>query len=280
MDYDRAKSALSGTRFPDLRHVSETGSTNADVRVLLGSPPRDAEDGHDGHVVLVADHQTAGRGRLDRSWDAPPGASVLMTIGLPTGTLPAERISLLTMALSLAALEAVADLGAASVRLKWPNDLVVPDDSDPVAGPGFRKLGGLLAELVQSPSYGPSVVLGLGLNINWGAMPEALAGSAVSLDELIGQKVDRWDLVQRIVSNFDRTWLPLLEAGGVDELLDRYSRSCATIESEVRIERAADVLIGTAIGVTPIGALVVESAGEQHVVTTGDVIHLRPVDPG
>src|SRR5690349_17796857 len=82
VSFHRAKSALLGTRFGDLRSVAETGSTNADMRTLLGSAGLSGV-GSPSPVVLVADHQTAGRGRLDRTWQAPPGASVLMSIGMP-----------------------------------------------------------------------------------------------------------------------------------------------------------------------------------------------------
>lgn len=190
-----------------------------------------------------------------------------------------DRMSLLTMALSLATLDAITALGVASVRLKWPNDLVVPDpfDGPRVEDRGYRKIGGLLAEFVDSPLYGPSVLLGLGLNINWGSMPGSLAETAVSLDELTGGVVDRWDLVERIVKNFDTRWLTAVEAGDTASLIEHYSSSSATIGSVVRVELPAGELFGVATGVTPIGALVVESDGRRHVLTAGDVIHLRPV---
>lgn len=277
MDYDRAKSALSGTRFPDLRHVSETGSTNADVRALLSAAVGDGDGPGDGRIVLVADYQNAGRGRLDRSWEAPPGASILMTIGLPMGPMPLERSSLLMMALSLAALDAISEVGVDGVRLKWPNDVVVPDDGRSAGHLGYRKMGGLLAELVRSPVHGPSVLLGLGLNINWGTMPDALAETAVSLDELTEHEVDRWDLIRRIVLAFDHDRLPLVESGRIDELLAGYTTSCATIGSRIRAELPDGTIFGTATGVTGTGALVVEADGRSHVLTAGDVVHLRPV---
>lgn len=280
MDYDRAKSALSGTRFPDLRHVSETGSTNADVRDLLATGVRADRDGPDGHIVLVADYQSAGRGRLDRSWEAPPGASILMSIGLPLGPIPIDRTALLTMALSVATLGAIEDIGIGSVRLKWPNDVVVPEeaaDPDLWTTPfGYRKMGGVLAEFIESAVHGPSVVLGIGLNINWGAMPASLAKTSVSLDELARVEIDRWDLVRRIVIEFDQTWLPVVAADDPAELLVRYSSVCSTIGAPVRAELPDVVLAGVASGITPSGALVVNVRDQRHVVTAGDVIHVRP----
>lgn len=280
MDFDRAKSALSGTRFPDLRHVSETGSTNADVSALLTAAP----PGFGGHVVLVADHQTKGRGRLDRSWEAPPGASILMTLGMPLGPVVSGRTGLLTMALSLATLDAIRGIGVDALRLKWPNDVVLPIDPSTTeiqgsSTPTYRKMGGILAELVHTPTGAPAAVIGMGLNINWGSMPEHLAATAVSLDELTGTEVDRWDLVQRVVDGFDATWLPLVEADDPTPLVTEYTGRSATIGSAVRVELPDGTVTGIATGVTSIGALIVATEEGTMTITAGDVVHLRPIDP-
>src|SRR3954470_17439387 len=137
--WDAVGANLRGTRFADLRVLDETGSTNADVLEL-------ARAGAPEGVVVLAHHQTAGRGRLDRRWEAPPGASLLLSIL----TRPAEhgladdRLHLVTTAVGVAAAEACREVTGAYVRLKWPNDLVVAVDDQ--TGP--RKLSGLLAETV------------------------------------------------------------------------------------------------------------------------------------
>ncbi|MCB1255767.1 MAG: biotin--[acetyl-CoA-carboxylase] ligase [Microthrixaceae bacterium] len=230
-------------------------------------------------MILVADHQTAGRGRLDRTWDAPPGSSILMTIGFPVAEVDAAVRTLLTMCLSLAVIDAIESLGIEGVSLKWPNDVVLVDgnhDADASTSPlGYRKFGGLLAELVQWDPTDPFVLVGLGLNINWGVMPEELRERAASLDELAGP-IDRWDLITRIVTGFDIRWLPLLEAGEPASLIGPYSNHCSTLGERVRIEMSNETLIGTATEVTDTGALIVDSGGERHTITAGDLIHLRP----
>ena len=128
-----ARSALVGTRFGDVRWVPETGSTNADALEL-------ARQGEGEGVVLVADHQTAGRGRLGRTWQAPVGGSLLCTILLRP---PAPVAASTTMAVAVAAADAVAELTGCTARLKWPNDLVWPGDG---SSPD-RKLAGILAEV-------------------------------------------------------------------------------------------------------------------------------------
>ena len=112
--------ALAGTRFADVRWVGETGSTNTDALAL-------ARDGAPEGVVLVADHQTAGRGRLGRTWEAPPGASLLVSVLLRP---PAAVADAVTMAAGVAMAEAVAEVAGVDARLKWPNDLVVAVDGD------------------------------------------------------------------------------------------------------------------------------------------------------
>src|SRR5688572_31080958 len=118
----RARSALlggPGARFADVRWMAETGSTNADAMEL-------GREGEREGIVLVADHQTAGRGRAGRTWTAPPGASLLCTILLRP---PAAVAPLVTFALAVAAADAVERVGGFRPGLKWPNDLVV-DDGD------------------------------------------------------------------------------------------------------------------------------------------------------
>ena len=128
---DRARAALAGSRFADVRWVAGTGSTNADAMAL-------ARDGEPEGIVLVADHQTAGRGRLGRSWEAPSGASLLTSVLLRPPAVVAEAV---TMATGIAMAAAVATVAGVEARLKWPNDLVVAVDG------ADRKLAGILAEV-------------------------------------------------------------------------------------------------------------------------------------
>src|SRR5699024_5106264 len=127
-----ARNALRTSRFADVRWVESTGSTNADVLDL-------ARAGEPEGIVLVADHQEAGRGRRGRSWQAPPGRSLMTSVLLRP---PAAVAGLVTMAVAVAASEAVEEHSGVTARLKWPNDLVWPGD-----GTAFdRKLAGILAE--------------------------------------------------------------------------------------------------------------------------------------
>jgi len=159
---DAAKTALASSRFSDVRWVEETGSTNADLLAL-------ARDGAPEGIVLVADHQTAGRGRSGRTWTAPPNASLLLSVLVR----PAPQLAgLSTMAMGLGAADAVESAAQFRPRLKWPNDLVWPGDG---SAPD-RKLAGILAEAHWPAAGDAAVVIGIGLNVNWPAdLPADLA---------------------------------------------------------------------------------------------------------
>lgn len=275
-----ARTALSGSRFADVRWVAETGSTNADALEL-------ARAGEPEGIVLVADHQTAGRGRRGRRWEAPAGASLLCTILLRP---PALVASAATMAVGLAASDAVAQLTGRTPRLKWPNDLVWPGDG---SGPD-RKLAGILAEAdwpagsgiadgwrPPGPSERAAVVVGIGINVAWGPdAPAELADLAIALDELVAPAAapSRSDLLVAFLQALEQRYEPL-RAGtdGLDALMAPWKARSATLGRQVRVDLGADDLVGTAVDVTAEGHLVVEPLeGGRRTVAVGDVVHLRP----
>lgn len=274
----RSRAALDGSRFADVRWVAETGSTNTDVLEL-------ARQGEPEGIVVVADHQTAGRGRRGRTWEAPPGASLMLTVLLRP---PAAVAGLATMTVALAASDAVAELAGVAPRLKWPNDLVWPGDG---SGPD-RKLAGILAEAdwpagsgiaagyrPPSPTERAVVAVGIGLNVAWaGRAPEELADVAVALDEITAPAPppDRIDLLVGLLGHLDRLDRDLRGDGGRSRLLDRWRERSATLGRRVRVDLGADDVEGTAVDVTDEGQLVVETLeGERRILAVGDVVHLR-----
>jgi BirA family transcriptional regulator, biotin operon repressor / biotin---[acetyl-CoA-carboxylase] ligase len=264
---DRARQALAGTRFADVHWVDETGSTNRD---LLDRARAGATAG----IVLVADHQTAGRGRLDRSWVAPPGASLLMSV-LVRPSLAVSEASVLTSAMAVSATEACGDVSGVTPGIKWPNDLVI------AAGPGAapRKLAGILAESILETDSVAAVVIGIGMNVNWpGDLPPELADIAVALNHLAGADIDREDLLVALITRFDH-WYDRAVAGsqGRAETMDRARELSITLGSPVRVELAAGVIEGVAEDLTAAGELVVAVAptGERRTIVSGDVVHLR-----
>jgi BirA family biotin operon repressor/biotin-[acetyl-CoA-carboxylase] ligase len=244
---------LAGTRFSTVRWVEETDSTN---RELLD----EAREGVIGPAVLVADHQTAGRGRRDRRWLAPPGSGLLVSVLVHLQVAP-DRLPLATAAAALATSDAVAEVAGVDTTLKWPNDVVV----------GERKLAGVLAEAV-----GDTVVVGVGANVDWpGDLPPEIAETAVALNHLTDRRVDRADLLVAYLQALDRE-LESLEADGGSALLGRYRDRCSSLARHVRVETDAGVVEGVAVDLTGPGHLVVETTdGTRTEIATGDVVHLR-----
>ena len=232
-----------------VRHVVETGSTNDDLVAagLTGAPDR---------LVLVADGQTAGRGRLSRTWVSEPGVNLLVSVLFRTiPTYPHQ----LTHAMALAAQTAAAKAADVKAAIKWPNDLLV----------GGRKIAGILSVAGGglSASGGPMfVVVGLGLNVGWA--PEG----AASLAAECGHDVDRDDVLVHLLNALDR----LLE---LDErqLFNRYRSRLDTLRRTVRVELPNDEVVeGRALDVEIDGRLcVLDQRGVSRLLDIGDIVHLR-----
>jgi BirA family biotin operon repressor/biotin-[acetyl-CoA-carboxylase] ligase len=258
---------LAATRFSDVRFFDEIGSTNTELMAA-------ARAGTPEGVVMVADHQRAGRGRLGRTWSAAPGTSLLVSV-LLRPSLPAEEVPLVNTAAGLAAADAVHAAALFRPGLKWPNDLVVPGGR---GGSPDRKLAGMLSESSASEDGGPpAVVVGIGFNVTAGAYPEEVAALATSCEEAAGRPVDRAELLMAFLEALERRYSVLL-AGGAEATLDAYQADSATLGRQVRVELPAGVVEGVAGRLTGNGELVVTDAdGKEVRVSAGDVIHLRPV---
>lgn len=228
----------ASTRFGDVRHFDTIDSTN---RWLRDEAAAGAPEG----VVAVSDHQTAGRGRLGRTWEAPPGSALLMSVLLRPAGLRPERRHLVTAAVALAAADACAPAAAA---LKWPNDLLIDD----------RKLAGVLAEAV-----GDAVVVGIGVNLTTAPKGAACLAEA-------GGPVDRNDFLAAVLSGLERRL-----GAGWDAVAAEHRTRCATVGRRVRVDLADRSLTGTATAVDDDGRLVVATATSSEVVSAGDVVHLR-----
>jgi BirA family biotin operon repressor/biotin-[acetyl-CoA-carboxylase] ligase len=255
-----------------VRRLDETTSTNS---VALEAAMAGEPEG----LVVVADHQTAGRGRLDRSWVAPAGTALLLSLLLRPGggpaagdqviggdpaVDPAARAHLTVTALGCAAAAACDLVAGFQPGLKWPNDLVA----------GGGKLGGILAETSANLAV---LVIGLGLNLRRPSdRPPDLAATAVDLEVLAGQPVGRDVLLEAILGEFGARY-ERVRVGDTVALLAEYRARCVTIGQRVRIDQPSGTVEGLARGIGADGSLTVDTgAGDIVSVTVGDVIHLRP----
>ncbi len=269
-------SVVAATRFMDVRRVAETGSTNADVLELARQGEREG-------IVVVADHQLAGRGRAGGAWEAPPGSSLLVSVLLRPPVAVADAV---TMAVAVAAAEAVEEVAGFTAGLKWPNDLVVsgPDGT-------HRKLAGVLAgaEWPASSDIGGGaaaprpggravVAVGMGLNVNWPAdLPHGLVVVAVAANHVAGRAVGRDALLVAFLAALDRHYGALAAPDGREAVRTRWRDRSATIGRRVRVELPGHDVVGTAADVTHDGHLVVAplEGGDHQVFAVGDVTHLR-----
>jgi BirA family transcriptional regulator, biotin operon repressor / biotin---[acetyl-CoA-carboxylase] ligase len=248
-----------------------TGSTNADLLAR-------AADGAPEGLVLAAERQRAGRGRMGRAWVAPPRAALAFSLLLRPQAVPRARHGWLPLLAGLATAEAVRAVTPVDARLKWPNDLLV----------GAAKLGGILTEAAWGAgSAAGAVVVGIGLNVS--TEPDELpapgpgpAGSlaATSLRIAASPGPDRGVLLAAILTGFERSYRAWSRAFGDPErsgLGAAYTRLCSTIGQRVRVELpGGGLLTGLAAGIDPDGRLLVRTdPGAELPVAAGDVVHLR-----
>lgn len=227
-------------------------------------------------AIAVADEQTEGRGRLGRSWTAPPGAALLVSAGFrPTG-LGARHAWRLAATASLAMLDAaedVAGLRDGTLGLKWPNDIVA-DGPDGL----LRKVAGVLGEATLEGDHATSAVVGIGINGDWAAsdFPEDLAPSMTSLRELSGGRpIDRDALLDAWLSRLEPRYEALrtgrFDAGG-------WSARQRTTGHQVEVDGPAGRIVADAVGVDPeTGALLVVSSRGTMAIDSGDVTRCRVV---
>jgi BirA family biotin operon repressor/biotin-[acetyl-CoA-carboxylase] ligase len=268
-------------RFVDVRRFKSIDSTN---RYLLDEARAGAPEG----LVAVTDHQTAGRGRLGRSWLAPAGANLLLSVLLRPVIDPGSRY-LVTTAVALAAVDAIAVAGGTTVGsidpdgigtigIKWPNDLVAFDG---------RKLAGVLAEADLPPGVPGApgvpvapVVVGIGINVNWPATDDDLSpelrGAAVSLRQLVDGPVDREALLEAVLAALEPRTAALSTPSGRAQLAHDLRAKCTTLGTRIRVDLPEGSFEGTAIEVTDEGHLTVDADGIHRTVVAGDVVHIRP----
>ena len=241
----------------EIRHFAEIDSTNTYVR-------REARHGAPEGLVAVADHQTAGRGRLDRRWESPPGANLLTSVLLRPACASGD-LHLCSGAVALAAADACRDVARVEPDLKWPNDLLV----------GEAKVAGVLAEAEFDGPRLAAVVVGIGINVAWPGPPEA---GGTCLDDAGGeaQPVDKAVLLERMLEGLSARRLLLDDEDGRRGLADEVRRRCATLGRRVRVTLPDGELTGVAEAIDDDGRLVVEAASGPRAVSAGDVVHLRP----
>ncbi|MEU4732437.1 biotin--[acetyl-CoA-carboxylase] ligase [Streptomyces sp. NPDC023588] len=252
-----------GGLWTSLEVVDATGSTNTDLAARAPQLPEGA--------VLVAEEQTAGRGRLDRSWVAPARSGLFFSVLLkPGAAVPQERWGWLTLLAGVATATGLSRAAGVDTSLKWPNDLLVTVDREE------RKAGGILAERVAD-----GIVIGIGLNVSL-TEDELPVPGAGSLALAKASVTDRDPLLRAVLRSLEQWYGNWRAAGGdpaASGLQETYAAGCATLGKHVRAELPGGrTLTGTAEAVDTDGRLVIRTAeGVHEAVGAGDVVHLRSV---
>jgi BirA family biotin operon repressor/biotin-[acetyl-CoA-carboxylase] ligase len=258
----RAAVVWPGGLWRSVEVAAVTGSTNADLlaRAAAGEPEG---------AVLAAEQQTAGRGRLGRTWTSPPCAALTFSVLLRPAAVPRARLGWLPLLAGVAAAAAVRAVTGLEARLKWPNDVLV----------GPRKLGGILAE-----AAGDAVVVGIGVNVSTESAelpPPGPGGLAATSLRLQGAwSLDRGRLLAEVLAGLERRYRAWCQVFGDTErsgLRAEYTSWCGTIGRPVRVELPGGRLLdGLAAGVDADGRLLVSvPPGADLPVAAGDIVHLR-----
>ncbi len=254
--------ALRGRFGRPLRYFDEIGSTNVEASSW-------ARQGAPEGAVVVADHQLAGRGRRGRTWLSAPGTALQFSLVLRPG-VPAALGGLITTALGLACCEAVSRLAHIPARLRWPNDVVCRG----------RKLSGCLVETELSGDRIAIAVAGLGVNVSWDPLPADLGPVATSIAvearALGGAVPHRADLLAEVLVRFEELYA-FLRAGDRGPVVARAEAVSDLLGEDVRVSLpGGDTLTGTALGLTPTGALRLGTGRGETTVHAGDVERVRP----
>ena len=238
----------------DVRWLAETDSTQRVAREL-------ARGGAAEGTIVVAEAQTAGRGRLGRSWHSPPGVSIYCSIVLRPPA-PPTAVPQLALVAGLAAADAVVDATGLDARIKWPNDVLVED----------RKVVGILTEMEAEVDRVHFVIAGIGVNVNTppDAFPPELRDKAGSLRAALGRPVERVVVLARLVAALEAryaTW----RRDGLAPLLPAWAARDALAGRTVAVGDAAGTLLGRVLGVADDGALRLDVDGVERRVTAGEV---------
>ena len=249
-----------GSMWSRVEVVDTSPSTNADLAARAAASD---EDG----VVLIAEHQTAGRGRLDRTWTSPARSGLTMSVLVRPDDVAVASWPWLPLIAGLAVAATLRHDAGVEAGLKWPNDVMVSD----------RKVAGLLVERVEPPRGRPAAVIGIGLNVSL-RRDELPVPTATSLALEDATSTDRSVLARGILRALEGLLTDWYRHGGDAGagLRTAYAEACSTLGRQVRLERPdGTTSVGEAVGIDASGRLLVRTASGQEVFGAGDVVHLR-----
>ncbi|MEK9629091.1 MAG: biotin--[acetyl-CoA-carboxylase] ligase [Nitrospinota bacterium] len=234
------------------RFLEETDSTNAEIaRALLDSPN---EEG----LIVIADSQTGGKGRLGRVWHSEPGMGIYFST-LIRPNLPPEKMPLITLMAGLATLNAVNEFTPQPALLKWPNDLLL----------NGKKIAGILCE--NHSTERPAVIIGIGINVNHSQFPPEIKNIASSLKLESGRNIDRTSLIKHLVTQLDLQYEEL-QNNRVENIIRNWSLNTDLFGKTITLKKGKQSISGIALRLDALGRLViVNESGEETAFDSGEV---------
>jgi BirA family biotin operon repressor/biotin-[acetyl-CoA-carboxylase] ligase len=239
----------------DIVHYRETDSTNTRARDLA---ERDYPEG----TLVIAENQTAGRGRMGRSWHSPAGMGICMSIILRPRLSPGDA-PLITLMTAVAVAETLISLLHLNVRIKWPNDILVGD----------KKMAGILTEMSVANDAVRYVIMGLGMNVNtpFEILPDDISATATSVFIETGKRFERAEIVRTFLKLFEY-YYQLLQGSGSEQILSRWKEHSGIIGQRIKVDAISSTFVGRVIDIDRSGALLLEDeSGNVQSIISGDV---------
>ena len=235
-------------------YYKQLDSTNTEIARL-------AAMGATHGTVVVADAQTAGKGRRGRQWESPAGENIYMSILLRPDCVP-DTAPMLTLVMAYSVAEVLKEFGFLDVQIKWPNDLILSG----------KKICGILTEMQLKGSEIDYVVAGVGINVNASKFPQELNDTATSLYLESGRMSDREGIVESVVDYFDKAYRQFIEVQDLSFLREAYNGMLVNFEQEVRVLEPGNEYTAYAQGINSRGELIVRTpAGEEKEIYAGEV---------
>ena len=242
-----------------VRFFEVLGSTNLQAKL-------DAENGAQEGTLIVADMQTAGRGRKGRSWSSPGRANVYFTLILKPD-YAVELASMVTLVMGMAVTEGIRRACGVEAGIKWPNDIVV----------NGKKICGILAEMSVERAYIHYVVIGVGINVGEQTFPPEICDMATSLWEECGKQVSRAALIAEVMKAFETCYASFRKEGNLAGLTERYNEMLVNRDREVRVLDPKGEFRGIARGINPAGELLVERLDGTTAEVCGGEVSVRGI---
>ena len=237
----------------EIYYFDSIDSTNTKAKEL-------AEEEHPSGTLVVADRQTAGKGRRGRSWESPTGIGIFMTLMLKPEINP-NNASMLTLVAAMATTRAIRRVTGVPALIKWPNDIVM----------NGKKVCGILTEMSAQFDYINHIVIGIGINVHNEDFPEEIAKTASSLYLESGQHIHRASLIEAFLEEFEDVYAEYLKTEDMEGLQKEYDAMLVNRGRQVRVLDPKEPFEGKAMGITKKGELIVDTWESRKLVSSGEV---------